>query len=109
MQLSICGLQNSHQVIFIFLVASFTLISSLFSEGAEITLEEAADVLDIVGKSNNIFLQTRTALEILREEQDNHSIITMSQKIDHLLDGGIPICKVTEISGVAGVGKTQLW
>ena len=60
-------------------------------------------------KENNTCLQTRTALEILREEQDNHSIITMSQKIDHLLDGGIPICKVTEISGVAGVGKTQLW
>ncbi len=66
-------------------------------------------MLDLVGKPNNIFLNLKNALEILREEQYNRPIITMSQKIDKLLDGGIHLSKVTEISGIAGVGKTQLW
>lgn len=77
--------------------------------GSEISLEEAADVLDLVGRPNEIYLHTKTAFEILKEEQLNHPILTMSQSIDRLLDGGVPLSKVTEISGIAGVGKTQIW
>lgn len=77
--------------------------------GAEISLDEAADVLDLVGKSNGLQLCTKTALEILKEENSNQPIITMSKNIDTLLNGGIPLSKVTEIAGVAGVGKTQIW
>jgi RecA/RadA recombinase len=33
----------------------------------------------------------------------------MSAKLDEILNGGITIGKVTEVAGVAGVGKTQFW
>lgn len=52
---------------------------------------------------------TKTALQLLIEEQSNQPILTLSQSIDTLLDGGIPLSKVTEIAGIAGVGKTQIW
>ena len=76
---------------------------------AEISLEEAADVLDMVLSSENgSQLRTRTAFEILYEELSHPPIYTMSQKLDELLDGGIKLAKLTEISGIAGVGKTQM-
>ncbi|KAI9556763.1 D repair protein RAD51-like protein [Daphnia sinensis] len=81
---------------------------SELSSSAEISLEDAADVLDLVRKPNGLFLETKTALEILREEQRNYPIVTMSQNIDKILNGGVPLAKITEISGIAGVGKTQL-
>lgn len=56
-----------------------------------------------------MLLDTKTALQILEEEHNNYPIVTMSQSIDRLLNGGVPLSKVTEISGIAGVGKTQLW
>ncbi len=55
------------------------------------------------------FLDTKTALEILREEQILRPIVTLSQNVDKILCGGVPLSKVAEISGIAGVGKPQLW
>ncbi|XP_046439069.1 DNA repair protein RAD51 homolog 3-like isoform X2 [Daphnia pulex] len=81
---------------------------SELSSSAEISVEDAADVLDLVGKPMGKFLDTKTALEILREEQLLHPIVTLSQNVDEILCGGVPLSKVTEISGIAGVGKTQL-
>jgi len=64
-------------------------------------------VLDLVGKPN--LLVTKTAFEILLEEISHPPIITMSQKLDDLLDGGVRLSKLTEVAGVAGIGKTQIW
>lgn len=77
--------------------------------GSEISVEEAADILDLVGQTDKSVLVTKTALQLLIEEQSNQPILTLSQSIDTLLGGGIPLSKVTEIAGIAGVGKTQIW
>lgn len=37
------------------------------------------------------------------------SIPTYFQTLDNLLEGGIPLGKITELCGQAGCGKTQLW
>lgn len=51
-----------------------------------------------------------TALELLQKEQeDQRSIVTFSAQLDEALGGGVPLGKTTEICGVPGVGKTQLW
>ncbi|EFX81518.1 putative RAD51C [Daphnia pulex] len=50
---------------------------SELSSSAEISVEDAADVLDLVGKSMGKFLDTKTALEILREEQLLQPIVTL--------------------------------
>ena len=86
-----------------YFICVFTLL------GAEISVEDAADVLDLVGKSMGMFLNTKTAFAILQEEHLHHPVITLSRNIDRMLSGGMPMSKVTEISGIAGVGKTQLW
>ena len=77
-------------------------------EGAEITIEEAADVLDII-KPNRNALNVKTAWELLRGEQSFRRVVTMVARMDEILDGGVSAGKVTEIAGVAGVGKTQFW
>ena len=77
-------------------------------EGAEITIEDAADVLEIVSNSTEkLFI--KSALDMLYEDLKFCKIVTMSAKLDEILNGGITIGKVTEIAGVAGVGKTQFW
>ena len=50
-----------------------------------------------------------SALEHLQLEQSLSAIVTFSEQLDEMLGGGIPLCRVTEISGVPGIGKTQLW
>lgn len=50
-----------------------------------------------------------TALELLQKEEELRSVVTFSSQLDHALGGGVPVGKVTEICGAAGVGKTQLW
>lgn len=77
--------------------------------GSEITLEEAADVLELTGSLKSLAFETRSALDILLDEQSNSSILTFSKSVDDVLGGGIPLCKLTEVSGIAGVGKTQFW
>lgn len=51
-----------------------------------------------------------TALELLqKEEEELRSIVTFSSRLDAALGGGAPVGRVTEVCGVPGVGKTQLW
>ena len=49
------------------------------------------------------------ALDLLREEQSLPCIVTFSEKIDEMLGGGVPLCKITEFCGAPGIGKTQMW
>ena len=76
---------------------------------AEILIEEAADVLEMISNSTGNSIETKTALEMLKEETLNYPISSLSQNIDNLFCGGIHLSKLTEIAGIAGVGKTQLW
>ncbi|KAM6164480.1 DNA repair protein RAD51 homolog 3 [Rhynchocyon petersi] len=50
-----------------------------------------------------------TALELLEQEHTQGCIITFCSALDNILGGGVPLTKTTEICGVPGVGKTQLW
>jgi RecA/RadA recombinase len=50
-----------------------------------------------------------SALDALRLEENNPSITTYSGNLDNLLGGGIALGAVTEICGMPGMGKTQLW
>ncbi|KAK3083621.1 hypothetical protein FSP39_000413 [Pinctada imbricata] len=48
------------------------------------------------------------ALDMLYKEQSLPGIVTFSEKIDSMLGGGIPLCKITEFCGAPGIGKTQM-
>ena len=81
-----------------------------------VTREEALDLLKLVreetekatNSSHHNDKQHMTALDMLRQDDQNANIITFCQAIDDMLGGGIPISKVTEICGAPGVGKTQI-
>ena len=47
------------------------------------------------------------AIHISFQEQDG--IVTFCQTLDKLLGGGIQLGQITELFGVPGIGKTQLW
>jgi RAD51-like protein 2 len=48
-----------------------------------------------------------SALDILKAEQDQPFIVTFSSKVDEMLNGGVPVGKITEFCGAPGIGKTQ--
>ncbi|XP_064612813.1 DNA repair protein RAD51 homolog 3-like [Liolophura sinensis] len=75
-----------------------------------VSASEALDILTTVqGFSSKVGVsQTRTALDILRQEDSSRGIITFSEQLDEMLGGGVPLCKVTELCGAPGVGKTQV-
>lgn len=51
-----------------------------------------------------------TALDLmLKEEAELRSIVTFSSQLDEALGGGLMLGKITELCGVPGIGKTQLW
>lgn len=51
-----------------------------------------------------------TALDLmLKEEAELRSIVTFSSQLDKALGGGLLLGKITELCGVPGIGKTQLW
>ncbi|XP_069471262.1 DNA repair protein RAD51 homolog 3 isoform X2 [Ambystoma mexicanum] len=79
--------------------------------------EEALEALQIVRRESSSdvsfggaspFVRKCTALELLEQEQSQSSIVTFCSALDDLLGGGVPLTKVTDISGAPGVGKTQL-
>ncbi|KAH6563362.1 hypothetical protein BASA50_007527 [Batrachochytrium salamandrivorans] len=51
-----------------------------------------------------------SALEALEREQQEPGVATFCRRIDNMFNGagGFPIGKVTEVCGMAGIGKTQL-
>lgn len=50
-----------------------------------------------------------SAFDALLKEEQSPVITTYASSLDKQLGGGIPIGTVTEICGMAGLGKTQLW
>lgn len=99
-----------------FLFFFFFLI--LFSE-VGISKEEALETLQIVRREcltdqprcagTSVADRKCTALELLEQEHTQGFIITFCSALDNVLGGGIPLMKTTEVCGVPGVGKTQLW
>lgn len=49
-----------------------------------------------------------SALDLLRKERTQPSIITFCDALDRMLGGGITLGKLTEFCGAPGMGKTQL-
>lgn len=90
----------------------------LFSE-VGISKEEALETLQIVRREcltdnprcagASVAVRKCTALELLEQEHTQGFIITFCSALDNILGGGIPLTKTTEVCGVPGVGKTQLW
>lgn len=65
------------------------------------------------GNSTSVLFTSKTASEMLSAANGSGSaqtkgIITFCRGIDCMLDGGISLGEVTEISGPPGIGKTQL-
>lgn len=58
--------------------------------------------------ANFLRSSARTGLAHLQEERAMFRIVTLVQRLDELLGGGIRPCQLTEVAGVPGVGKTQL-
>ncbi|XP_043910215.1 DNA repair protein RAD51 homolog 3 isoform X2 [Protopterus annectens] len=85
------------------------------SKEIEISKEEALEILQVVRRENFSdsgsmpqCARKYTALELLEQEQTHGSIITFCSLLDDALGGGVPVCKITEICGAPGIGKTQL-
>jgi RAD51-like protein 2 len=57
--------------------------------------------------ANFLRSSARTGLAHLQEERAMFRIVTLVQRLDELLGGGIRPCQLTEVAGVPGVGKTQ--
>lgn len=86
----------------------------LFIAEASLSQQEAVEVLQAVGGGDEAAggdtLTSLTALDLLqKEEEELRNIVTFSSQLDAALGGGVPLGKTTEICGVPGVGKTQLW
>jgi hypothetical protein len=54
------------------------------------------------------WLMPRDALSMYEEERAEQRISTCAGELDRLLAGGVQLQKLSEFSGVPGVGKTQL-
>ncbi|GFO26134.1 DNA repair protein rad51 homolog 3 [Plakobranchus ocellatus] len=103
------------------LQVGFNLASSLISLSpvnislsAGISVDEAKQVLKIVQEDVNTCLQisgecvAKSAFDLLCAEQEQEHIVTFCEAVDSMLGGGVPVCKLTEICGAPGMGKTQL-
>lgn len=78
---------------------------------AALNPQEALEVLQAVRRADEgAASSSSTALELLQtEEEELRTIVTFSSQLDAALGGGAPVGRVTEVCGVPGVGKTQLW
>ncbi|XP_075417639.1 DNA repair protein RAD51 homolog 3 isoform X1 [Tenrec ecaudatus] len=91
---------------------------SELSKEVGISKEEALEALQIIRRESLTSTarcagpsesgKNCTALELLEQEHTQGFIITFCSALDHILGGGVPLTKITEICGAPGVGKTQL-
>ncbi|KAK3580793.1 hypothetical protein CHS0354_025132 [Potamilus streckersoni] len=77
-----------------------------------LSLEDSEGVLNTVNVADKMHWKSGarcglSALDLLQEEQSLPGIITFSEKVDQMLGVGVQLCKVTELCGEPGVGKTQ--
>lgn len=86
----------------------------LILAAAGVSQEEADEVSrtlcdDSLPLQQRAAVQSLTALDLLHQEETWGSIVTFCSELDAVLGGGVPVGKTTEICGVPGIGKTQLW
>jgi RAD51-like protein 2 len=80
----------------------------------EVSKEEALEILKIIKKEENNYIINEgvSAFDLLKKDLLNNNkinfITTFNSSMDEMLGGGIPLGKITEFSGVPGIGKTQL-
>ncbi|KAL3856757.1 hypothetical protein ACJMK2_011478 [Sinanodonta woodiana] len=77
-----------------------------------LSLDDSEGVLNTVNVAEKMHWKSGgrcglSALDMLHEEQSLPGIITFSERVDRMLGAGVPLCKVTELCGEPGVGKTQ--
>lgn len=82
----------------------------IFISEVGVSNEEALEILQLVKRAGEAKThgKSRTALEMLKDDSLQQSIITFSEKLDGLLGGGVPLGKITEFCGAPGIGKTQI-
>ncbi|XP_048582236.1 DNA repair protein RAD51 homolog 3 [Nematostella vectensis] len=92
------------------------------SEDLSLSREDALSILQVVRKPQTPLSEkekaiktisagsprSRSALELLQQEQTAGSIVTFCEQLDDMLGGGVPTCKITEFCGAPGIGKTQI-
>ncbi|KAJ3451302.1 DNA repair protein rad51 [Anaeramoeba flamelloides] len=81
--------------------------TSKLSEETALTIEEASQVIEAVCSPKKIPFQTGTKL-LENDQTKINRIFTLSLGLDELLNGGIALQQMTEISGTPGIGKTNL-
>lgn len=74
-----------------------------------LSLSDCVNILKILEVSKSCRSTPRTALQVFTKERSSAAIMTFSEKLDIALGGGIHTGMLTEICGVPGVGKTQIW
>ncbi|GAU99177.1 Rad51d [Ramazzottius varieornatus] len=78
----------------------------------QMSLDETKSIIEQIrsyrGSVLPDYVSVLRGMDLLLKSQSNLSITTGSTRLDDLLDGGIQIGQLTEISGAPGIGKTQL-
>ncbi|GIZ04833.1 DNA repair protein RAD51 3 [Caerostris extrusa] len=78
-----------------------------------LTVQEALDVLDIIFPANSANLASDiigcSALDVLLDEKSQSPITTSCKAFDLILNGGIPLTKVTEICGCPGAENSNVF
>ncbi|GAB1602287.1 DNA repair protein RAD51 homolog 3-like isoform X1, partial [Argonauta hians] len=84
---------------------------SELSRDLEISHEAAVEIVSCVrhrGNPNATSCNILSAMDLLLREQNIQSIVTFSADLDSMLNGGVPLGKITEFCGAPGIGKTQM-
>uniref|UniRef100_A0A0P4WF91 DNA repair protein RAD51 homolog 3 n=1 Tax=Scylla olivacea TaxID=85551 RepID=A0A0P4WF91_SCYOL len=109
--LSECGLPSSQMMKL--LSADFTTTDDVkdmkpseLSQATGLSLKECVEVLRTA--SNSHHPSPVDMLQIYQEGTELPQIVTFCKALDTLLGGGIPLQAITEVSGMPGVGKTQV-
>ncbi|XP_066923185.1 DNA repair protein RAD51 homolog 3-like [Clytia hemisphaerica] len=81
---------------------------SQLAEELGIALKDSLAILNII-KNNKVdkLPVEKSAYDLLKEEEEETSIVTFCAALDEMVGGGIPVGKVTEFCGGPGMGKTQ--
>lgn len=72
------------------------------------TKAELIDLYETLDMFNTVKPVSAYDLLQINKQETTHNISTLSKNFDRILGGGIPIGKIVEICGAAGVGKTQI-
>ena len=93
----------------LFVLQCNTHTESYYITDCSLTEEDAEIVLKILTRHKDNVPPSHSGQAVLDREENGTAIMTFSQQLDMALDGGVKCGQVTEICGLPGSGKTQLW